>query len=81
MILEIPVFFVLTKMDKCDLSQKGLDKRMNKITEALNIDAYKLLICDNYQPNQKPDSRDIKILDFLTKVQLKLALSQSILKP
>lgn len=59
-------------MDKCDQYQKGLDKRRKEITGALNIDAYKLLICDNYQPNQKPDSRDIKILEFLTKVQLKL---------
>lgn len=65
---QIPVFFVLTKMDKCDLSQKGLDKRRKEITEALNIDDYKLLICDNYQPNQKPDSRDIRILEFLTKL-------------
>lgn len=68
LILEIPVFSVLTKSDKCDLSQKGLEKKKKDIAEAISIDADKILICENYQPNQKPDSRDVEILEFLTKV-------------
>lgn len=68
MILEIPVFSVLTKKDKCDLSLKGLEKKKEEIAKAMFIDAGKILICENYQENQKPDSRDAEILEFLTKV-------------
>lgn len=59
---------MLTKRDKCDLSEKGLEKKKKDIAESMSIDADKILICENYQPNQKPDSRDVKILEFLTKV-------------
>lgn len=68
MILDIPVFSVLTKKDKCDLSPKGLEKKKEEIAKAMFIDAGKILICENYQENQKPDSRDAEILEFLTKV-------------
>ncbi|XP_065926018.1 uncharacterized protein [Magallana gigas] len=64
---QIPVFSVLTKRDKCDLSQKGLEKKKNDIAEAMSIAANKILICENYQQNQNPDSRDVEILEFLTK--------------
>lgn len=59
---------MLTKRDKCDLSQKGLEKKKKDIAEAMSIAAYKILICENYQQNQNPDSRDVEILEFLTKV-------------
>lgn len=58
---------MLTKRDKCDLSQKGLEKKKD-IAEAMSIAANKILICENYQQNQNPDSRDVEILEFLTKV-------------
>ncbi|XP_052707240.1 uncharacterized protein LOC128182565 isoform X1 [Crassostrea angulata] len=64
---QIPVFSVLTKRDKCDLSQKGLEKKKKDIAEAMSIAANKILICENYQQNQNPDSRDVEILEFLTK--------------
>lgn len=59
---------MLTKRDKCDLSQKGLEKKKNDIAEAMSIAANKILICENYQPYEEPDSRDVEILEFLTKV-------------
>lgn len=59
---------MLTKRDKCDLSPKGLEKKKKEIAEAMCIDAVKILICENYQPDQILDSRDIEILEFLTKV-------------
>lgn len=65
---QIPVFSVLTKRDKCDLSQKGLEKKKNDIAEAMSIAANKILICENYQQNQNPDARDVEILEFLTKL-------------
>lgn len=68
---------MLTKIDKCDLSQKGLEKKKKEIALAMCIDEEKILICENYKPNQKiPDSRDVQILQFLTKVH-KRSLSQS----
>lgn len=68
MILEIPVFSVLTKMDKCDLAQTGIEKKKKEIGYSLCIDVEKILACKNYQPNQNRDSRDVEILEFLTKV-------------
>lgn len=66
---KIPVFSVLTKIDKCDLSQKGLEKKKKEIALAMCIDEEKILICENYEPKQKiPDSRDVQILQFLTKI-------------
>lgn len=59
---------MLTKRDKCDLSQKGLEKKKKEIAEAMSIAANKILICENYQQNQNPDARDVEILEFLTKV-------------
>lgn len=59
---------MLTKRDKCDLSQKGLEKKKKEIAEAMSIAANKNLICENYQQNQNPDARDVEILEFLTKV-------------
>lgn len=59
---------MLTKEDKCDLSKKGLEKKKEEIAESMCIDAGKILICENYQENQKLDSRDAEILEFLTKV-------------
>uniref|UniRef100_K1RJI2 Uncharacterized protein n=1 Tax=Magallana gigas TaxID=29159 RepID=K1RJI2_MAGGI len=64
---EIPVFAVLAKKDKSDLSQEGFEKKKKEIAESISIDADKILICENYQPKQKPDSRDVEILEFLTK--------------
>lgn len=55
-------------MDECDLSQKELEKRKKVIAETLGIAVENILICENYQPNQKLDSRDYEIFEFLTKV-------------
>lgn len=65
---KIPVFSVLTKKDECDLSQKELEKRKKVIAETLGIAVENILICENYQPNQKLDSRDYEIFEFLTKI-------------
>lgn len=59
---------MLTKIDKCDLSQKGLEKKKKDIAEAMSIAANKILICENYQQNQNPGAKDVEILEFLTKV-------------
>lgn len=66
---EIPVFAVVTKIDKCDLSQDNLELKKNELCEAINITPDKLLLCSNYQPD--PDlyiEKDIDILKFLIKV-------------
>lgn len=67
---EIPVFAVVTKIDKCDLSQDNLELKKNELCEAINITPDKLLMCSNYQPD--PDhlyiEKDIDILKFLIKV-------------
>lgn len=48
MILEILVFFVLIKEDKCDLFKKGLEKKKEEIVELMCIDVGKIFICENY---------------------------------
>lgn len=64
---EIPVFAVVTKIDKCDLSQDNLE--IKKLCDAINITPDKLLLCSNYQPDPEQDiEKDIDILKFLIKV-------------
>lgn len=66
---EIPVFAVVTKIDKCDLSQDNLESKKNELCEAINITTDKLLLCSNYQPDPDLDiEKDIDILKFLIKV-------------
>lgn len=66
---EIPVFAVVTKIDKCDLSQDNLELKKNELCEAINITPDKLLLCSNYQPDPDLDIvKDIDILKFLIKV-------------
>lgn len=66
---EIPVFAVVTKIDKCDLSQDNLELKKNELCEAINITTDKLLLCSNYQPDPDLDiEKDIDILKFLIKV-------------
>lgn len=59
MIYGIPVFSVLSKMDKCDLAYIEIGKKKKK--KKVEIDVENILICINYQPNQNPDSRDVEI--------------------
>lgn len=67
--LEIPVFLVLTNVDKCNLTEKGLEEKKNDICLAMNIEPYKVIMCSNYQPDDKPNiEKDIKVLEFLAKV-------------
>lgn len=67
--LEIPVFAVTTKVDKCGLSEQELEDKKTEICEAIGIASDKVLMCSNYQPNQPLDTnKDISILEFLTKV-------------
>lgn len=69
MILEIPVFAVITKVDKCDLSEQELENKKTEICEAIGIASDKVLMCSNYQPDQLLDTdKDISILEFMTKV-------------
>lgn len=69
MFLEIPVFAVITKVDKCSLSEQELEDKKTGICEAIGIASDKVLMCSNYQPNQPLDTnKDISILEFLTKV-------------
>lgn len=56
LIYGIPVFSVLSKMDKCDLAYIEIGKK-----KKVEIDVENILICINYQPNQNPDSRDVEI--------------------
>lgn len=66
---NIPVFLVLTNVDKSNLSEKGLEEKKNDICSIMNIEPYKVLMCSNYQPEHKPSiKKDIKILEFLTKM-------------
>lgn len=66
---QIPVFLVLTNVDKCNLSEKGLEEKKNDICMAMSIEPYKVLMCSNYQPDDKPNiEKDIKILEFLAKL-------------
>lgn len=58
---------MLTKSDKCN-DQKKLEKKKKDIAEEISIDVKKILICKNYHEGQNPDSRDVEILEFLTKV-------------
>lgn len=68
-LIEIPVFAVVTKIDKCDLSQDNLELKKNELCEAINITPDKLLLCSNYQPDPDLDIvKDIDILKFLIKV-------------
>lgn len=68
-LIEIPVFAVVTKIDKCDLSQDNLELKKNELCEAINITTDKLLLCSNYQPDPDLDiEKDIDILKFLIKV-------------
>ncbi|XP_011438163.2 uncharacterized protein [Magallana gigas] len=64
---QFPVFAVLTKSDKCN-DQKKLEKKKKDIAEEISIDVKKILICKNYHEGQNPDSRDVEILEFLTKL-------------
>lgn len=67
--LEIPVFAVITKVDKCALSEQELEGKKTEICEAIGIASDKVLMCSNYQPNQPLDTnKDISVLEFLTKV-------------
>lgn len=69
MLSEIPVFAVVTKIDKCDLTQQNLERKKNELCEAINITPDKLLLCSNYQPDPEQDiEKDIDILKFLIKV-------------
>lgn len=70
---EIPVFAVVTKIDKCDLTQQNLERKKNELCEAINITPDKLLLCSNYQPDPEQDiEKDIDILKFLIKVNYSL---------
>lgn len=51
---EIPVFAVLTNMDKCTLSKNEVEEMKTQICKSINIAADKLLLCSNYQSNQRP---------------------------
>lgn len=63
------MFAVVTKIDKCDLSQDNLELKKNELCEAINITPDKLLLCSNYQPDPDLDIvKDIDILKFLIKV-------------
>ncbi|XP_052706063.1 uncharacterized protein LOC128181630 [Crassostrea angulata] len=64
---QFPVFAVLTKSDKCN-DQEKLEKKKKYIAEEISIDVRKILICKNYHAGQNPDSRDVEILEFLTKL-------------
>lgn len=58
---------MLTKSDKCN-DQEKIKKKKKDIAEEISIDIRKILTCKNYHAGQKPDSRDVEILEFLTKV-------------
>lgn len=62
----IPVFAVITKIDKCEMSMAMVK---DKICSTLCISSYHILSCTNYQYNHIPDiQEDIVILEFLNKV-------------
>uniref|UniRef100_A0A8W8KS06 Uncharacterized protein n=1 Tax=Magallana gigas TaxID=29159 RepID=A0A8W8KS06_MAGGI len=66
---KIPVFAVLTNMDKCTLSKNEVEEMKTQICKSINIAADKLLLCSNYQSNQRPTPEiDIILLEFLAKM-------------
>lgn len=58
---------MLTKSDICN-DQEKMEKKKKNIAEEISIDVRKILICKNYHEGQNHDSRDVEILEFLTKV-------------
>lgn len=68
---EIPMFAILTKMDKCTLSKNEEEEMKIQICKSINIAADKLLLCSNYRPDQRPATEtDISLLKFLAKVHI-----------
>lgn len=66
---EIPVFAVITKVDKCELSKARIKDIEDVICSILCISSNHVLLCTNYQYNHIPDiQEDIAILEFLNKV-------------
>lgn len=66
---QIPVFAVITMVDKCDLTEQELEDKKTEVCDAVGIAPDKVLMCSNYQPGQSLDTdKDISILEFLTKV-------------
>lgn len=68
---EIPMFAILTKMDKCTLSKNEEEEMKIQICKSINIAADKLLLCSNYRPDQRPATEtDTSLLKFLAKVHI-----------
>lgn len=65
----IPVFAVITKVDKSELSTAMVKDIENRICSTLCISSNHVLLFNNYQCNHIPDiAEDITILEFLNKV-------------
>lgn len=66
---QIPMFAILTKMDKCTLSKNEEEEMKIQICKSINIAADKLLLCSNYRPDQRPATEtDTSLLKFLAKM-------------
>lgn len=66
---QIPVFAVITKVDKCELSKARIKDIEDVICSILCISSNHVLLCNNYQFNHIPDiQEDIAILEFLNKL-------------
>ena len=69
--VEVPVFGVVTKMDKCTTDPADeKEKKRTEIAAAIRIDPQRVLLCSNYQPNTPwDDKEDISILEFMCLVK------------
>lgn len=57
---------MLAKSDICN-DQERMEKKKKNIAEEIGIDVRKILICKNYHADEKQDSRDVEILELLTR--------------
>ena len=69
--IEVPVFCVVTMMDKCTTDPADeKEKKRTEIAAAIRIDPQRVLLCSNYQPNTPwDDKEDINILEFMCLVK------------
>lgn len=66
---RIPVFAVITKVDKCELSRAMVKDIEEMICSTFCISSNHVLLCNNYQYNLIPEiEEDITILEFLNKL-------------
>lgn len=72
-VLEIPIFVVMTKMDECDLAEEAIRDLKRNICSSFVINMDRILECVNYKRSDTQsgwwDNNAVeKVLNFLTSV-------------